>query len=70
MTRDEERAVEQRTRIREARFMLRSIADDSEPPSPEIETELRTMSRRLQEIETRVGESYSVRKSRAGKEST
>lgn len=69
MTRDEERAVEQRTRIREARFMLRSIADDAEPPTPEIEAELRTMSRRLMEIETKLGDQYSVRKSRNGKES-
>lgn len=64
MTNSEENAVIQRTRVREARFMLRSIADDAQPPEPEIEAELRTMARRLMEIETKLGEAYAVRKAR------
>ena len=55
MTRDEERLVEQRTRIREARFMLRSVADDAGLSiTPELEAELRTIARRLQSIEENV----------------
>lgn len=68
VTRDQERAIEQRTRVREARFILKSVMDDAEPPPQVIEDELRAMYRRLGEIEMKFGESYSVRKSRNGKE--
>ena len=64
MTRDEERAVEQRTRIREARLTLRSIADDAAPPPEPFESELRAMARRLLEIEETIGGWVNVRKNR------
>jgi hypothetical protein len=65
VTTQEERAVEQRTRIREARYALRAIADDANPPPEPIESELRGMARRLQQIEEAVSESVSVRKTPA-----
>ena len=65
MTNSEKIAVEQQTRIREARFMLRSIADDADAPPEPIESELRTMSRRLGEIEKQYEASLSIRNRRA-----
>lgn len=62
ITRDQERAVEQRTRIRDCRFVLRGIANDGEPPPAEIETELRDIDKRLQRIETELGALYAVRR--------
>ena len=65
MTRDEEKLVEQRTRIREARFMLRSVADDAGLIlDPKIEPELRMMAKTLQEIETKLDAGLTVRKAR------
>ena len=66
MTRDEEKTVEQRTRIREARFMLRSVADDAGLSIPlEMETHLRQMARDLQMIESGLDETLTVKSRRA-----
>jgi hypothetical protein len=62
MTKKEHRAVEQRTRIDEARYLLRSIADDADPPPEPIESEMRTIARRLMEIENSI--EVTVRKER------
>lgn len=65
MTSKEEKAVEQRTRIREARFMLRNVADDDWlTDNDKTGDELRVMTKRLLEIEDVLRSSISVRKSR------
>ena len=73
MTRDEERAIEQRTRIRDVRMTLQSIANDAEPLSQEVECPdgqltLGRIILALRGMETRLGDSYAVRKARIRKE--
>lgn len=66
MTQVEERLVEQRTRIREARFMLRSVADDvGLMVDPKIEPALRMMVRSIKDIEDTLDAQLTVRKARA-----
>lgn len=66
MTKEEQKTVEQMVRIREARFMLRSVADDAGLSiTPELEAELRTTSRRLETIEMNLSEGLTIRKARS-----
>ncbi len=67
MTSNEETAVIQRTRLADVSDSLLGIANDAEAPA-KFESELRTMARRIKDISREIGESYSVRKSRNGKE--
>jgi hypothetical protein len=62
----EETTLAQRTLIHHARMILQDITSDAEPlPKPEMELAIRTAISTLRQIETELGDSYTVTKRRS-----